>query len=819
MFERDDLSPVFDVFISYAVADKNVVAPFVTALKRDGFKVWIDYEQMAGGVPVIDQLDDGISQSAHMIVCLSDAYLDRRWTKAELGISVTSDPDARDVRTIPAILRPLTVEIPRYLSRLTICDLTNERNDYDRQYELVTRMIRRRVTSAAPGKEAVAEICGAPFEHIDQPELALFEAYRAYRELCRFLYRQKIGDIPTHVDFRWITDRLMMLPSLPTQIRDALATMEGYGHQVVPGYVDAPAVTAATIESPLKTLATLTEWVFPEWRRPDEAADVWNDLPVSEDGSRRLPGTDYVLRAPAVGRVALGTLYGARDTGRDKAMTVVLVEPPPADEQSFRLRVARFEHRHRGVLVAEDGGELVVGGRRLHYLALPSVDGACAESLVAQEKLPPRAAHELVLGIAEVLRGLHEADPPVVHGDVVLANVVVGALGTVTLCPGRPGADTRAGDLSALAALLEELAPGEVADRLASCTTAARACQVLRAACRELPPEGSLGSVYRRHRKTTEEKPRSGRGPQLIESCPIDSRGAWPLGDGRLVVWERGTDTLVVVEGEDTHWRDTGPVLVRRVAHGPAGRLAIGGWDGGVRGFAGGTLAFTARMDGAVGDLCYVGDGLVAGSWKHQLWRFTPDGQRQELLDVKAGVHRIAAADAHDRFAVADLSGGLAIYSDNRTGANMPAVGFVTDLAYAGTRLVLLTGEVLTSVRLDSSIGGSEARPGARRLLRGPAAGHCTLVVETTAGAETWLIDEADRHVRDRVFPSGHRLAGVCGVAGRFILSDPDGGYAYWRDGEQQASWRDATTVSLSRDGRLVAVSRPGVVELYEDPA
>lgn len=817
MFERDDLSPVFDVFISYAVADKNVVAPFVTALKRDGFKVWIDYEQMAGGVPVIDQLDDGISQSAHMIVCLSDAYLDRRWTKAELGISVTSDPDARDVRTIPAILRPLTVEIPRYLSRLTICDLTNEHNDYDRQYDLVTRMIRRRVTSAAPGKEAVAEICGAPFEHIDQPELALFEAYRAYRELCRFLYRQKSGDIPTHVDFSWITDRLMMLPSLPTEIRDALATMEGYGRQVVPGYVDAPAVTAQTIVSPLKTLATLTEWVFPGWRRPDEQTDVVDSLPVHEDGTRRLPGTDYVLRLPALGRVALGPYYAARDIGRDKAMTVVLVEPPPADERAFRRQVARFEHRHRGVLVAEDGGELVVGGRRLHYLAMPAVDGACAESLVGQ-KLPPRAAHELVLGIAEVLRGLHEADPPVVHGDVVLGNVIVGALGTVTLCPGRPGAETRAGDLGALAALLEELAPGEVADRLASCATAARACQILRAACRELPPEGSLGSVYRRHRKTTEAPRPSAGGPQLVESCRIDSRGAWPLDDGRLVVWERGTDTLVVVEGEETLWRDTGPVLVRRVAHGPDGRLAIGGWDGEVRGFAGGMLAFKARMDGAIGDLCFVGDDLVAGSWKHKLWRFTPDGQRQELLDVKAGVHRIAAAGGHG-FAVADLSGGLAIYGDNRTGANMPAVGFVTDLAYAGTRLVLLTGEALTSVRLDGSIGGSEARPGARRLLRGSAPGHCTLVVETATGTETWLLDEADRHVRDRVFPTGYRLTDVCGVAGRFILSDPDGGYAYWRDGEQQALWRNATTVAISRDGRLIAVSRPDVVELYEDPA
>ncbi|MGW6929862.1 TIR domain-containing protein [Lentzea sp. NPDC054927] len=819
MIDRDDSAPAFDVFISYALTDKDVVAPFVTALRRDGFEVWIDYEQMAGGVPVLEQLADGISRSAHMIVCLSDAYLQRDWTKAELDISVTRDPGARGARTIPAVFRPLTVEIPPYIGRLTICDLTNQRNDYDQQYALVTRRIRRRVTSAAPGKEAIGQICATPFGHADQPERALFEAYRAYRELCQFLYRQEIGDIPQHVEFSWITDRLMMRSSLPAEIRDSLATMEGYGRQVVPGYVSGAAVTAETIESPLKTLAMLTQWVLPDWHRPDEVVDVWDALPSDEDGTRQLPGTDYVLSAPVLGRAALGRLFGARDTSRDKPVTVLLVEPPPEDERAFRRHVARFEHGlGGGVLQANDGGELVVKGHRLHYLAMPAIDGTCAASL---GELSPRSACELVLGVAEALRGLHETEPPVVHGDVVLANVVVGALGTVKLCPGRPIAETRAEDLRALAALLEELSPGPLAGRLASCTTAARACQILRVACRDLPQEDSLASVYRRYRNattsTTTGPRRTGRATQLVETCRIESNAAWPLGDGRLVVWERGTDTLVVREGEETVWRDTSAVRVRRVAHGPAGRLAIGGWDGAVRCFSCESPVVSAQLDGAVGDLCFVGDSLVAGSWRQQLWRFAPDGQRHELLDVKAGVHRIAAAATRDRFAVADLSGGLAIYADNRRVANMPAVGFVTDLAYAGTRLVLLTGETLTSLWLDGSTGVGEARPGARRLLPGPAPGHCTLVVETSAGTETWLIDEADRHVRDRVFPLGHQLIGTCGGAGRFVVSDPDGGCAYWRDGEQQTLWRNAASATLSGDGGQIAVSRPGVVELYED--
>lgn len=824
LVDRDDGSPAFDVFISYAQVDRQVVEPFVTALKRDGFEVWIDYEQMAGGVPAMAQLADAISQSTHMIVCLSDAYLSRDWTTAELDMSITRDPSGREVRTIPAIFRRLTAKVPPYLRRLTICDLSNENNDYQQQYALVTRMIRRRVASAMPGRTAIGRICATPFDHKDNPGLALFEAYQAYRELCQYMYSQEFGEIPAHAEFSWVTDRLMMKPSLPAEIRDLLATMEGYGRQVVPGYVDGPAITSETIGPPLKTLATLTRLIFPEWRRPDEQVDVWEGLPLGEDGTRRLPGTDYALREPLLGHTTLGPCYGALDTSRNKQVAVVLVEPPPDDDRAFSRHVAQFERARRGgVLTADDIGGFTVDGHAAHYVVLPAIDGDGAQRLVDHAgKLPARAAYELALGVAEVLRHLHEADPPIVHGDIALANVFVGGLGMVTLCPGRPGTETRADDLAALAGLLHSLLPGAVAEQLTSCTTAARACQVLRNARQSLPPEDSLGSVYRRYRAATQTRVRISIGAgaiQLVTTCRIESRAAWPLGDGRLVVWERGTDRLYVREGEETVWRDDDAVPVRRVAHGPHGQLAVGGWDGSVRCFAADAPVHVARMDGAVGDLCFVGDSLVAGSWKQSLWRFEPDGRRRELLDVKAGVHRVAAAEDRDRFAVADLSGGLAIYADDRRVANLPTVGFVTDLAYAGTRLVLLTGEALTSLRLDGSIGGGEVRPGARRLLPSSMPGHCTLLVETAAGAETWLIDEADRHVRDHVFPAGRTPAGTCGVAGRFIVADPDGGYAYWRDKEQQISWRDATTAAVSRDGRLIAVGRPNAVELYEDVA
>ena len=115
-------------------------------------------------------------------------------------------------------------------------------------------------------------------------------------------------------------------------------------------------------------------------------------------------------------------------------------------------------------------GEFKIDHHRGHYLRMPAIDGVSAAKLVADAgKLPPRAAYELALGVAEVLRGLHEADPPVAHGDVVLANVFVTPAGTALLCPGRPVTRTNAEDLAGLAALLDELSPSQVSGQVTEC--------------------------------------------------------------------------------------------------------------------------------------------------------------------------------------------------------------------------------------------------------------------------------------------------------------------------------------------------------------
>jgi len=63
----------FDVFISYARADRDPVERLVHGLKRDGIQVWFDMEQMSGGHTTMSARAGGSARSARMIGCLSDA--------------------------------------------------------------------------------------------------------------------------------------------------------------------------------------------------------------------------------------------------------------------------------------------------------------------------------------------------------------------------------------------------------------------------------------------------------------------------------------------------------------------------------------------------------------------------------------------------------------------------------------------------------------------------------------------------------------------------------------------------------------------------
>ncbi|HEX8070617.1 MAG TPA: toll/interleukin-1 receptor domain-containing protein [Pyrinomonadaceae bacterium] len=612
----------FDVFISYASADRDPVARLVARLKRDGYAVWYDQEQMAGGGIVLRQLSDGILNSAHMIACLSDAYIERDFTTFELDMNQALDPANRLNRTIPVVIGRLKDRpIPPTIIGLNRRDLTNPAT-FDAEYQQITRDITRQgeqpqdapaPAPATDGLEDLRRACRAPFERAtDEPVVVLFLMGRAARALCLFLHTRAAGAPADTMTLDALAERLAAERVLPPPERTSLTTVLNYGNIVVDDRAgDQNAVTHESIQPGLAALKVLARWTFRKY---------FPELPAAE--------VEQIWAAPVA--------------------PVAEVTPP--------------------------------------------------------------------------------VEPPV-----------------------EPPTPT---------------APAEFASRL---------------------------------------------------EVPLAAQGAWPLGAGRLLVWDKaGALAVVGADGREL-WREAGPLQLRRAAAGPDGQLAVGGWEGRVRCFADGAAAAQSELQGAVGDLQFCAGRWVVGTWRHSLVSVTPGGAVTDLLGVSHGVLAIAAQQSADWFAVADLRGGIALYREGRRVSNLPPMSGVTSLAFAGRRLMVLAGEQLCGVDTISGQGHAERRPGEgrARLLGGARADSCLLV---TSAGQSWLISESGIHQPYLALPAGARLLSTCRVPRRVTLRLAAGGCAYWNEGTERQAWPEATAAHLSADGRFVAVLLPDKVQLYEEP-
>jgi hypothetical protein len=301
-------------------------------------------------------------------------------------------------------------------------------------------------------------------------------------------------------------------------------------------------------------------------------------------------------------------------------------------------------------------------------------------------------------------------------------------------------------------------------------------------------------------------------GPELPSSdlsrvavSRVHARAAWPLADDGIVAWDHA-GRLRTMRGEQVRWQDRERVDIRRVTTAADGRLAIGGWGGAVRSFAGGPEPVAEfRLDGTVGDLRFVRDALIAGSWKRELWRIGDDGERRELVPAQGGVHRIAVPERGDRFAVAELSGRIDFYlaGGDLHGRPQPAIGALADIAYAGRRLVLLTDEAVAGLRVDGARSEPVPLPGAFALRPNGDHEHCLLLIRSgppdrPAATRLLQVDEVDRHMPYLTLPAGDRLLSADATGFRLVTRRADG----------CAYWRDRTQVMCERQ-----------VELYEDRA
>nr|VFK64983.1 MAG: TIR domain-containing protein [Candidatus Kentron sp. TC] len=86
--ERDDDSPndfSYDVFISHASKDKEVVMNVIEEFRKVGIAYWIDHENITFGDPIVSKIEEGLQNSRFVLVCLSENLGQSNWCRAEYG--------------------------------------------------------------------------------------------------------------------------------------------------------------------------------------------------------------------------------------------------------------------------------------------------------------------------------------------------------------------------------------------------------------------------------------------------------------------------------------------------------------------------------------------------------------------------------------------------------------------------------------------------------------------------------------------------------------------------------------------------------------
>ena len=128
-----------DVFISYASADRDRIAPLAAALEDAGLSVWWD-RQLEGGAPFSREIERELEAAGKILVAWSDASLESMWVADEATVGrdkrnlvpITVDPvrapiGFRQIQTIDFSKWSGAATEPAFEALLSALDLSNAR--------------------------------------------------------------------------------------------------------------------------------------------------------------------------------------------------------------------------------------------------------------------------------------------------------------------------------------------------------------------------------------------------------------------------------------------------------------------------------------------------------------------------------------------------------------------------------------------------------------------------------------------------------------------------------------------------------------------
>jgi hypothetical protein len=94
-----------DLFISHASTDKpRYIQPLAGCLANRQVTFWLDALEVAWGDSIPLRVNEGLSQSRYLLVCLSSNFLRRPWPEAELASALAIQNAMGQKRVLPLIL-------------------------------------------------------------------------------------------------------------------------------------------------------------------------------------------------------------------------------------------------------------------------------------------------------------------------------------------------------------------------------------------------------------------------------------------------------------------------------------------------------------------------------------------------------------------------------------------------------------------------------------------------------------------------------------------------------------------------------------------
>lgn len=104
-----------DYFISHANEDKSIyIQPLAECLIERGVTFWLDSLDISWGDSLALKVNEGLSESRYIILCLSKAFLARPWPEAELNAAFTLQTNTRQKKVLPLILNSKERILQRY---------------------------------------------------------------------------------------------------------------------------------------------------------------------------------------------------------------------------------------------------------------------------------------------------------------------------------------------------------------------------------------------------------------------------------------------------------------------------------------------------------------------------------------------------------------------------------------------------------------------------------------------------------------------------------------------------------------------------------